>query len=60
MIAKSTKKRRNHIDNASSQNTQVKPASPFLMRFLNTPQTGQYDSGNTIYTCVRRETTDDR
>lgn len=60
MTAKSTKKGHGHADNASSQNTQASPANPFLIRFLSMPQTGQRDSGKTIYTYVKRETTDDR
>jgi len=62
MIAKSTKGKHGHAGNAISQDTQSKPISytPFLMRFLSPPQTRQRDPGKTIYTYVKRETTDDR
>jgi len=61
MTDKSTKRGHGHAGNSSSsQNAQARPANPFLIRFLITPQTGQRDSGKTIYTYVERETTDDR
>jgi len=62
MIAKSTKEKYGYAGNASSQDIQSKPISciPFLMRFLSPQYTGQRDAGKTIYTYVKRETTDDR
>ena len=62
MTAKSTKRGHGYADNASSQDIRSKPISytPFLMRFLSPQQTGQRDAGKTIYTYVKRETTDDR
>jgi len=60
MTAKSTERGHGHTSNVSSQNAQARTGSPFLIRFLSTLQTGQRDSGKTIYTYVKRETTDDR
>ena len=60
MTAKATKREDGHASNVGSQDGKSRSTNPFLMRFLKPLQIGQGDPGKTIYTYVKRETTDDR
>jgi len=60
MIAKSIKREKVCTDNAGSQKGKGESPNPFLMRFLKPPQVGMGNPGETIFTFVERETTDDR
>ncbi len=60
MTAKSIKRGEVCTDNAGSQKGKGESPNPFLMRFLKPQHVGLGNPGETIFTFVKRETTDDR